>query len=65
MTEATTSTRKTEAADKAKGIYDTYGVTASEVRSWAKANDIEVKDKGRLHPDVLAAFAASQEELAA
>lgn len=48
--------RKTEAADKAKAIYDKHGVTPTEVRAWAKVEGLEVGDRGRLHPDLLAAF---------
>ena len=51
-----TLVRSTGAADKARAIYDKHGVTASDIRAWAKLNGHEVADRGRLHPDLLATF---------
>lgn len=56
----TTKTRSTAAADFAKSVYEQTGASAKDVRAWAAENGLTVGVKGRIHPDVLSAFATAK-----
>ncbi len=58
-TAAEKAARKTEAADNARAVYETFDTTPAKVREWALAQGLEVKGRGRIHPDVLGAFATA------
>jgi ERCC4 domain len=48
--------RAAPASADAQGDLDSAGPSAAEVRMWARLNGIEVSDRGRLRPDVIAAW---------
>ena len=46
-------------ADRNRGKTPADGISNTEVRIWAKAHDLEVKDRGRVPTDVLAQYRAA------
>ena len=44
---------------RAPGKAAANGVSTNEVRDWAKANGMEIKDRGRVPADVIAKFRAA------
>ena len=51
-------------ADRREGLLDTAAMTTfaspAVIRQWARDNGIAVGDRGRLNPDVVAAYAAQK-----
>lgn len=52
-----TKPRATQAADLAREVYADFDTTPAKVRAWAQENGLDVAAKGRIHPDVLSAYA--------
>lgn len=64
-TTATPKVRSTAAADAAREFYADFGTTPKDVRAWAVEKGLDVKPKGRIHPDILSAYGSDHERIPA